>query len=430
MKHLFSIITALLALFTPNFLPSRKARQCGACLSPFEALRVATENLSDTIYRKASWFSIWLSYIKRGTFPKNSGVEMTTFQIGNSEPIANAEGWTDITLSQNALSSACDPTFTSVDVGYDEATYGPRKFGLKGPVICKDKLDFAHNPTQFITQYQREMTKRAKRTWEFEFRNQFVKLGKKAVTDASMTTTEGVTTLPTTEPTSQLTWDYLDTLAINLIQDGATDADQDMIELGPDGPVFPLLIGLQAKQRLFTNISAKRTDVNYAQMGKDDMNLLFRRIGATDVHKNFRMIPEVLPPRADFVDGILVERDTFEMVSASGEGTKAQLTSAWKNAEFEAAIQLHPDVFHAEMIQPDNAGLNWNPSNYMGEWQWVTGGTEISDGSACFDPLKKLGRHFAEFRYAPKPIFPNFGTTIWFKRCPNDISTTSGCTYS
>jgi len=79
---------------------------------------------------------------------------------------------------------------------------------------------------------------------------------------------------------------------------------------------------------------------------------------------------------------------------------------------------LTPWVFHSEIVKPVNAmaGLTFAPKNYMGEWMFVTGGQNISE-TYCFDPLEKQGAHFAEYKHAPKPIFPSFGRFIVFKRC-------------
>lgn len=397
------------------------------CPTPFDALRIATENLPDDIYRKASWFSIWLSYIQRGAFPKNTGVNQTTFVIGNSEPITNTESWTNVTLSNNQITTMCSSSYTDIDVGYTELTYTPKRFGIAGPVICKETLGFAHNPKQFLAQYMREMVKRAKRSWEFEFRNTFMAAASKIIARPSFDIVDGTTTFPQVAATSQLTQDILDYRAADLIQQGATDADQDLIELGEDGPIFPLLIGLEAIQRLSTNVTARRDDTRYADMGKGQQAELMRRIGATRILRNYRIIPEVLPPRFSFTPGVgYTQIPTFEMV-ATTEGTVARITSAYKSAVYEGAIQLHPLVFKAMMVSPDGAGLDWQPTNYMGEWVWKTGG-DIST-TYCFDPLKKYGRHFAEFMYAPNVIYSNFGTTFIFKRCPNDI-TTAACTYA
>lgn len=399
-----------------------------ACPSPFDALRIATESLPDTIYRKASWFSVWYNYVQKGVFPKNTGANQSTFVIGNSEPVSNIEGWTDVTLSNNIIATMCSSNYTDVDVGYNEVIYTPRRFGIAGPIICKETLGFAHNPVQFITQYIRELTKRAKRTWEFEYIQRYLTLASKAICKEGLPIYQGVATFPVVAADSQLTQSHLDVIAINLIQDGATDADQDLVEFGEDGPIFPLVVGLDAAQKLVTNLGQRREDIRFAYQGKEEMGLLMKRVGATRVLRNFRVVPEVLPPRFTFDSHAgYVQVNTFEMIAAS-EGTVARITDEWKEALFEVAFVLHPEVFKAEMVAPEGAVLDWNSTNYMGEWIWKTGGREIASDPSCYDPLAKLGRHFAEFVYAPNPIFPNYGYAIMFSRCSNDIAGAS-CTY-
>ncbi len=149
-----------------------------------------------------------------------------------------------------------------------------------------------------------------------------------------------------------------------------------------------------------------------------------KRLGATRVLKNSRIVPDLLPPRYSFTPGVGFSRvATWEMVAAT-QGTVAQLTSAYKNALYELAIALHPQVMIAEMVSPDDAGLDWSPNNYMGDWVWEIG-NQIST-TYCFDPKKNYGRHFADFMYAPKSIYPEYGASIMFKRCPGDQSFT-GC---
>lgn len=424
-------VAVLFALLTgaslTNFSHSRTLNF--VCPTPFDALRIATENLPNDIYTKASWGSIWFNYIKRSVFPRNTGVNQTVFVIGNSEPTSNTETWNDLTLSSNVINGVCANTYTDVDVGYNEVNYVPRQFGLRGPVICHDTLTYAHNPAQFIAQYIREMTKRARRSWEFQFRNMYMQLASKLIARPGSDITAAGASFPLITPTSQLTWGILDTCAQSLMQIGASDADQEWIELGPDGPVFPLVIGATMKQRLFTNVQSIRDDVRYAQMGMGDKNLLFRRIGATDVHKNFRLVPDLLPPRFSFTPGVGYSQvATYEMVAAS-EGTVAHITSAYKNALYEGAIILHPMVMEAAMVQPFGAGLDWDPINYMGEWIWKTTADGPISDTYCYDPLGKRGRHFAEFTYAPKPIFPEYGITIIYRCCPND-SDFAACSYA
>lgn len=391
-----------------------------SCPSPFEALRINTEWLPDTIYRKASQTNAWTGYIQSEEFPRNSGVNQTTFVIGNSEPYSNAEAWTDVTLSANVISTMCSQPYVDVDVGYNETNYAPRRINLAGPIICRETLAFAHNPGQFLKQYQNELAKRAKRTWEFELRNQAINLYAKAIAGTGFNINTGSPNFANTPSNSQLTLDMLDETTQYLIDAGATDADQEWVELGPDGPIFPLFIGLLAAQRLYTNNQHRRDDVRFADMGMGPNAELMKRLGATRLIRNYRIVPIVLPPRFNFSMGQYQQVNTYESVNSS-EGTVAQISDDYKNAQFECAFVPHPMAFTKAVVRPDNAGMAWTPTNYMGEWEWLTGGNLISE-NFCFDPLKDYGRHFARFMYAPHPIFPEFGVAIMYEVCPTEFA--------
>lgn len=389
-----------------------------ACPTAFDALRVPTESLSNTIYRKASQSNAWVGYVTADEYPQNTGVEQTLFVIGNTEPYSNSEAWSDITLASNTISGMCATTYNAVDVGYNETTYGPRQFGLKGPVICRDTLTYVHNPAQFIRQYQMELVKRARRSWEFELRNQATNLFAKAIAGTQFEVAYGNTTFPNFAAVGELTLDMLDEVAQYLIEAGATDADQEWVELGPDGPIFPLFIGLQASQNLTTNNTDRREDYRFADMGKGPAAQLMKRLGATRVIRNWRIVPIVLPPRYNFSAGYS-QVNTYESVSAS-EGTVARISTDYHNALYEVAFVPHPMAFTKSVVRPQTAGLNWSPLNYMGDWVWKTTAEAPISDTYCQDPFGKFGRHFAEFVYAPKPIYPEFGVALMYQRCLHD----------
>lgn len=391
-----------------------------ACPSPFEALRIATEYLPDTIYRKASQSNFWTGYIESEEFPRNAGVTPSVFVIGNSEPYTNSEAWSDVSLSTNIITTMCSQPYVDVDVGYDETTYSPRRIGLAGPVICRETLGFAHDPGLFLRQYQNELVKRAKRTWEFELRNRALALYAKAVCGTGFNILTGSTTFAGVAANSQLTQDYLDETAQYLIDAGATDADQEWVELGDEGPIFPLVIGLLAAQRLTTNNSSRREDSRFADMGMGPKAELMKRLGATRVIRNFRIVPTVLPPRFNFSNGAYQQVATYMSVNSS-EGTVARISDDYKNALYECAFVPHPMAFTKAVVRPDDAGMTWSPLSYMGEWVWLTGGNLIST-TYCFDPMKNYGRHFANFMYAAKPIYPEFGMALMYQVCPTDAA--------
>lgn len=400
-----------------------------SCPTIFQGLRIATEHLGDEIHKVPSPETFFYNFVERGLFPKNKGVNMTTFKAGRVEPTSSTDGWADVTLSENALSAGgCDNTYLDVDVGFDEQTYAPRKLTLAGPTICRETLTYSHNPVQFIqSHYIPSLSRYVKRKIDLELRNQSIKLGTKLVVrPGGLDSLFTGTTLPTIAPSSQLTLDWLDDVAAYMIRDGAASADQDVMEMGPDGPIFPIVIGLDMARKLATNVDANRLDYRSSDMGKGKDSELMKAIGATRVIRNFRIVPSTFPPRYDLVNGILVERQAFENTAAT-HGYKGTVTSAWKNAAFEAAIIPHKLQFKANVVSPDNAGLSFNPISYNGDWTFVTGGVNIAANNVCFDPMHNYARHFAQFVYGAEPIHTNYGWAIFFKRCAGDAAV-AACT--
>jgi hypothetical protein len=408
-----------------------------ACTSPFDAFRMATESLSDELYRRASYRGIWLNLIPRGEYKPETGLTQSTFTIGRSEPTSDEETWAKITGSAvgcaspgvSGSSGACSVCWNDTQWGYKEQTYSPEQFGLRGPIICQDDLIFNFKASRFLEAYIMALEKRSRRSIENRYQNIYIHLVPKHSATASFPKIDGgvftngvAPSSPSLSglaiPTSELTQEMLDTVAADLNELGASDPNSDgWINLGDDGPIYPLYIGQEASQDIQLNNAELRQDYRWAE----PMALL-KRIGATRVIRNFRHVINLFPPRYNFLAGNFVRIPTWVMASTAphaSKGNVAIINPQWKTAAYEGAIVLNPWVFHSEVVRPVNAaaGLNWTPKSYFGEWSFLTGGQEI-DEAACYDPTKKLGRHFAEVKAAARPIFPEFGRFILFKRCP------------
>ena len=408
-----------------------------SCTSPFDAFRLATESLNDELYRRASYRGIWLNLVPRGTYKSGTGLTQSTFTIGRSEPTSDEETWARITGSSvgcnspgvSGSSGSCSVCWNDTQWGYKEQTYSPEQFGLRGPIICQDDLIYNFQASRFLEAYIGALEKRSRRSIENRLMNIFAHIVPKHVASASFpkfdggTFTNGVApTSPSlvgiTPPTSELTQEMLDNVAVDLNELGASDANSEgWINLGDDGPIYPLYISQEASQDIQLNNAELRQDYRWAE----PMALL-KRMGATRVIRNFRHVINLFPPRYNFLAGNWIRIPTWVMsgvAPAASKGNVAIINPQWKTAAYEAAFVLNPWVFHSEIVQPVNAaaGLNWTPKNYMGEWTFMTGGQEI-DEAACYDPTKKLGRHFAEFKAAARPIFPEYGRMLLYRRCP------------
>lgn len=489
----------------------------------FNAFDVATQALSKTIYRNATWRSAWLNAIPRDTFENGRGLVKTTYTLNNSEPTTDDESWIKTTSSNITSGSPgggdiCAVAYSSVPVGFSSNTYQPEVFGLQGPILCKDDLIFDHNAERFIAGYIEELTKRAARTWEKRLESCYIQYASKYVTTSTTSGYTGTTNnnllysnqVATNATGAVLTnlgaasvdinQDILNGLAMELIYIGATNPDSNgFISLGEQGPVFSLLIGPEASERI---LKSDGTSVTGAQGSlRSDIRMaapseLLQRMGATRVLKNFRHIPNLHPPRFGFgtqlatpvlsaqagsgssytvtcttastanlavgmpcvaaggtgglgsnaviqsitsstvfvifsttpntngtpstitcgTAGAYFRVPTF-VSSGANPNAASTLNPGWKTAPFEGAIAISPHVITSEIVRPVNsmAGLNWSPTSSLGEWQWVTGAWNLIS-SANPDPFAKYGAHFAEFRQAIRPEFPQHGFTLIFKR--------------
>jgi hypothetical protein len=410
-----------------------------SCPNVFNAFAVATESLAQDVYKRASYRSMWLNMIERGEYPQGTGLTQTSFTTTSIEPTA-AEEWSAITLASGNPGDnggACDVTYNDVPVGYNAVTWSPERFALKGPLLCKDDLTFDHRVEAFLRVYLEKLSIRAQRSWETRYQNMFAKYAIKAIADSSFTQTEtipsGVNELPwiqtgsvgqaLNQSTSELTQEMLDVAAATLIRNGATNPDSSgFISYSSDGPVFPLYIGLEASQRIAQNNPAFRDDLRFSDMGSGTGAELLKRIGANRVIKNVRHVPNLFPPRFTYAGGKYTLVQPF--TSANGtKGTVYSVNSSWTTAPYEAAFVVTPYVFKSHIVRPVNrvGDLSWMPTNYMGEWQWVTGAYKLNVD--CADPLEKKGQHYAEFIHAPEPIFTNQGMTIIFRRCTGALTT-------
>lgn len=386
----------------------------------FDAMKVATESLADSVHRKATHNSLWLNAIPRGAYANNTGLTQTTFTVENSMPTDDTETWDAIALSTGSDTNfgACADSFTDAEVGFSERTYSPEKFQLRGPIICETDLLFQHNPRAFLTAYVDELAKRSKKSWENKLANEYVKFAEKIVVSGTSTLTVDSTiaapeSLTMTGTAVQLLPAHLNAVAARLIENGATEGDSNgWITLDASGPVFPLIIGMEHSEKLAGLDSTYRDNLRYGEP-----NELLKRLGASRVLGNFRHVPVTMPMRFTESGGVYTRIDQWTE-SAATKGKKYAINSAWKTATHEAAIVLNPAVMTAEIVKPEGYGLSFDAKNYSGDWKWVTGGDKIGSATATSgnDPLEKLARHYATYMSAFRPVRPEDGCMIIFDR--------------
>jgi len=428
-----------------------------SCETPFDILKSRSEDLGEQLYLRASWKDPWLTIVPKDTYPAGAGYVRTAFTIGRSEPTSEEEAWQAILpISEENPNGACNVTYNQAYTGFKENDYEPEMFGLVGPLVCQDDLVMHWRSADFWEKYFQALQKRNVRSLINRLANIYMNyvpkcfghpdFGTVGYVDGDIATQPPAQTVDLTTvlaaygeyPQCNIDQDILDETAGILMEEGADEPNTNgWITHGQDGPEFPLLIGHRAsKDLLLLNSDLKAEFLSaYATLGA--ANPVIQRLGASRIIKNFRHIITRFPPRwQETLQGTLSRVPVWTMSTAAGDATKgrvAVLNPDYRNpavAKYEGCIVLNPWVFTEEVLNPMNSapGLKLNPQNYFGEWDFITGNDALigfDDCTGVADPKKKLGRHFAEYRHAAKPIFPMYGRLYIFARCPTDYDCVS-----
>lgn len=401
-----------------------------ACPNPFDALRAPTEYLGNEILLRAYWRDVYLTLVPRETYPMHVGKTQSIFTIERNYPAADEETWLPISvLEAGDAGTACDNTWNDTYVGETEKTFTPEQFALQGPILCKDELIFLLRPDEFWEKYMVGLTNRSTFSVSNRLLTLYSQLAPKSVARTDYQRYDQ-STLVLPVSTCALTQEMLDQTAIELMQDGATEPNSNgWITFGKLGPLFTLYIGMEASQRLLKTNAEFRNDIRYAFDGDGNMAPLMLRLASAMELKNFKHLICLFPPRYTYGGGTYTRVNTWTVSNAS-KGQKAVLSTSYKNAPYEAAAVLSPWVMTEQLVPPQNAvaGMTFNPETYFGEWEWVTGGRNISVDPSCFDPTGKYGRHFAQYKHAVYSKFPEYGRWIFFKRCLPGSFECASCT--
>lgn len=420
----------------------------------FSAFRYATEDLSTKIWAEASYRSIMLNLIKRGTLKMNAGTRFVNFGIGNTEPLNTVGKWKSIALSRDR--AGCqqtgdvqddDPFSTNawqeVQFGETELEYQPEYWQLKGPLVSRKQLLFSHNIDDFFASYIHKLNIRAQREWEQNYAFHYMILSKQAVATknfvnswnaaANYTVTEVNTpdnpaytqtlkfgtTVPLKKVTSILSNEMLEYVSDDLMYAGATNPDSDgFITWEDNGPIFSLYLDKMLSQNILRLNDPLRQDYRYG-----DPNTLIARVGANRVIGNWRHWIDQNPYRWTFVKtGVDADGDdvgTYQFIepfvdSADGnaygepiaiKGKYASRNKLWRDSTVASAMVLSPDVYTSEVASAVNAagGVSFDPTTYMGDFDFVTGAYKFNETNCTDDPLGDKGRHFAEMMHAASP---------------------------
>jgi hypothetical protein len=384
------------------------------------AFRMAVESLEDGVldaprFARMNYFRNLFPALE---FVQNQGVTRSNFTIKPSMPSADQSLWTTVALSGGISTPGCDPTYEDIGVDFFEQTYSPKRRDFRGPVICREHFEYQHSIDQFIEGYVFQMRQWIAATWEFGLRGDALRLGDWFVDGVKTTGPNAAATAP--RAFQGLTQDILDLVAVDRIGIGvsAEGANGEYVINGNAGPIFPLYIDMVASQQILKANPHMRDDARFASegaQGSGDFGL-WRALGSDRTIGNFRHVSTNIAPRFNYTNNAYVVVSPYKDITLVGTDQEI-ITTAYKNAAFEAAVMAVPSGFTIEAVRPQSAGLAFDMKNYNGDLQFITGGERICT-PAVYDPRHDKGRHFAQIIYAAAPQYPHNIANIIYKRCP------------
>lgn len=399
------------------------------------AFATATQSLGMRIlkYPRMDRPFFWKNMIPSGSYLKNTGVQQTTFTMAPSYPTDDPSEWVEVDLNGGTgqPTPGCDTNYVDAALNFYDRLYNPDQMRVRGPVLCREQFTYQHNIGAFLDGYVRELARFTAYKLEFQLRANYMAFADWfSFSGGTLNKYSGPNAQASAGiPTSNLTQDMLDQVAVDMINTGVGTDENGYVMEGDEGKIFPLNIDMEASAQIVKNNTARRDDARFASEGMDGKgNLsLWKAIGAMRVIANERHVTTNIAPRFNNINGVLTQVTPFVTADAITPNGVV-LTPQYRAARYEAAIFMTPSAFTAEWVTP----YDWkfpDTSNYMGEWDFITGGERICNPPE-YDPQHNKGRHFGKFVYAPRPDFPFHAKVIVYKRCPSDLGTTSCVSYT
>jgi hypothetical protein len=396
------------------------------------ACEAITNYLANETSRLGPWFyrrkifgqSPELQLVKREEYPRELGYDFRVLTYERAAPTSTL-AWSEANAFSNGEDcGACNNDINSVDVGYTTRTTKLYKYEVKSRMFCVEDFKAAWEVRQQLESIRNGLGQWVKLAWEQRVRqDNFTFCRTKVVADGTIDgnfTTTMATTYPAACATDVLQQALLDHYYARLYRDGAADG-----AVGMDGgaPILPLIVGPETSMALKMQDSNIRDDFRWGD-GRELLKGLF----VSRVQRNFAHIVTPFPRRFNCVGGTYTEVTPFAS-EAKTVLTGAELAAAYLNAPYEEAIIFNREIYSHMVPRPisnPGAGQSFDPVSYTGEWVWRN--LMDVDGTNIFG---SQGRWYGRLHVAPRPVRPELGVAIVFRRCnPEMAAVPSACAYS
>jgi hypothetical protein len=363
--------------------------------------------------------SIWMSLIRRGTFPNEMGEQLTALIYERSAPTDAEPTWSDLTITDAAEGGLCLPPSTKIPVASTTRTFGLKRRVLEGPDICNIDIRPAVDLYNQLQSVAGILGDYARIEWEIHDRHEYFRLcqTKVSITDCAggTSSTSMATTYPASCPTQPLSWSNIEVYKIYLLQDGA---GAEALLRSDGAPVGILITGMETAGNLIRQNSAIREDIRFS----NEANLLIKSFGVSYAYDGVTVLRDFYNRRFTCSGGTFTEVPAFSLTAAT-KGQKAIIASAYRTAPVEESFWFDPNVFTQLMLEPPTSpapDFRFNPVDYTGRVQMYNIPDRVCnpDGNVIFHRI-----HMAAASY---PVEPERGVAFAHLRC-DPMGCTSTC---
>ncbi len=361
----------------------------------------------------------WNSLVQRTPFPLGMGQTLSKVNYERTVP-GDAFAWNQLTVNDGTGNNANVPS-VQIDPASTNFSFSLYYGAINSnPMTIHDanlSLNFADQLNSTVYNLEGNVLD----IWEDRKQDEYDRLcGHKVICSGNGNAPPESGTdqaWPNTNPTSQLTVEFLDECYDRLMRDGGSDG----LDTVQGDPCPLVILEPEAKRDIFRNNTELSKNIRYSS----DSDILLNPLGATMAYSNFKFVYNYRAPHWDFSGGTWTRRN-FYSTSAATIGTKADPSLQYRNAQYATAYIFHPKVLELLVYDPDESydnGVAFDASTWMGKFKWVN----QKDNSVNIDG--HTGYFRALLASASRPGLPNLGFALRYRRCQFDYNATAclGC---
>lgn len=169
--------------------------------------------------------SLWMTLMRRGTFPNGMGETLNDLIYERSAPTEAEPTWTTLAVNDGQEGGLCLPPATKINVASTTRSFNIARRVLEGPDICNIDTMSVFDLQNQLRSVAGILADYARIEWDIRNRHEYFRLVQtKVVIDSCTNPTESTTsatTYPAVCPTHVLSMAILRKYSLNLLRDGA-----------------------------------------------------------------------------------------------------------------------------------------------------------------------------------------------------------------